>query len=143
MFTWGKCNFGQLGHGHEDLDQFYPYQVAALKDITIVDASAGESSCLGLAGTTFSLSLSLSLFLSLFLSLCVCLCVYVSPSFAFRALLTSSRTQLQGSCIHGVQDTMEFRDLVMSIPTSFPKRSKLYQEGKSLSSTEATFMLPL
>eukprot|EP01121_Diplochlamys_sp_Union-15-3_P005430 TRINITY_DN15759_c0_g1_i1.p1 TRINITY_DN15759_c0_g1~~TRINITY_DN15759_c0_g1_i1.p1 ORF type:complete len:422 (+),score=96.10 TRINITY_DN15759_c0_g1_i1:37-1266(+) len=42
-YTWGKCHFGQLGHGQLDTDRYLPTLVEALKGEKIVSISAGDS----------------------------------------------------------------------------------------------------
>ena len=42
-FTWGKCHFGQLGHGEENQDEHVPRVVDSLSGICIESVGAGDS----------------------------------------------------------------------------------------------------
>lgn len=44
IYSWGKCHFGQLGHGQEDLDRYLPRRIEALKDKKVKEISAQDSS---------------------------------------------------------------------------------------------------
>jgi E3 ubiquitin-protein ligase HERC2 len=41
LYTWGRGNYGRLGHANSD-DQTTPMAVAALKGIRIVDVACGS-----------------------------------------------------------------------------------------------------
>ncbi len=42
-YTWGKCHFGQLGHGEENRDEHVPRLVSALSGVCIENVGAGDS----------------------------------------------------------------------------------------------------
>ena len=44
VYSWGKCHFGQLGHGQEDVDRYLPRIIKALVDIPISKIGAQDSS---------------------------------------------------------------------------------------------------
>ena len=41
LYTWGRGNYGRLGHGNSD-DQSTPIAIAALKGVRIVDVACGS-----------------------------------------------------------------------------------------------------
>jgi len=43
LYTWGKCHFGQLGHGEQDQDEWIPRPVEALKHCKILKVASGLS----------------------------------------------------------------------------------------------------
>ena len=43
VFTWGKCHFGQLGHGEMDQNELVPRPVEALRGIRVCVVGAGDS----------------------------------------------------------------------------------------------------
>jgi alpha-tubulin suppressor-like RCC1 family protein len=54
VWSWGKCHFGQLGHGLEDKDESEPLQIDPLCfgiDVRIVQVSCGDSHCLAVSQT--------------------------------------------------------------------------------------------
>lgn len=42
-FTWGKCHYGQLGHGEADKDEPIPRQVESLSGVVVQSLGAGDS----------------------------------------------------------------------------------------------------
>ena len=55
-YTWGKCHFGQLGHGELDRNELVPRPVEALKGVSVASVAAGDSHVLALTreGRVFS-----------------------------------------------------------------------------------------
>lgn len=47
-YTWGKCHFGQLGHGEHDKDEHSPLLVEALKGIPVRSVVGGDSHVLAI-----------------------------------------------------------------------------------------------
>lgn len=50
-YTWGKCHYGQLGHGEMDQNELVPRPVAALNDVKIKAVAAGDSHVLAITTT--------------------------------------------------------------------------------------------
>lgn len=50
LFSWGKCHFGQLGHGHQDVDCYLPNEVQAFKDTKVTMVACGESFTMATVG---------------------------------------------------------------------------------------------
>jgi len=48
IYSWGKCNFGQLGNGYQDVDRHTPTRVSALDDKGVVLITAGNSHSIAL-----------------------------------------------------------------------------------------------
>lgn len=42
-YSWGKCHFGQLGHGEMDRNELVPRPIEALKGVRITAVAAGDS----------------------------------------------------------------------------------------------------
>lgn len=42
-YSWGKCHYGQLGHGEMDKNELVPRPVEALRDVRISSVAAGDS----------------------------------------------------------------------------------------------------
>ena len=42
-YTWGKCHYGQLGHGEMDQNELIPRPVSALSSVKIASVGAGDS----------------------------------------------------------------------------------------------------
>ena len=42
-YTWGKCHYGQLGHGEMDQNELIPRPVGALASVKITSVGAGDS----------------------------------------------------------------------------------------------------
>ena len=55
-YTWGKCHYGQLGHGEEDRDEHVPRQVMGLNGVRVERVGAGDSHVLAITdgGVVFS-----------------------------------------------------------------------------------------
>ena len=55
-FTWGKCHYGQLGHGEDDKDEPIPRLVESLSGVCIHSLGAGDSHVLAttVTGEVFS-----------------------------------------------------------------------------------------
>lgn len=47
-YTWGKCHYGQLGHGELYQNELVPRPVAALNDVKIKSVAAGDSHVLAI-----------------------------------------------------------------------------------------------
>ena len=47
-YTWGKCHYGQLGHGEIDQNELIPRPVGALGAVSIVSVGAGDSHVLAI-----------------------------------------------------------------------------------------------
>lgn len=55
VWTWGKCHFGQLGHGELDTDEHVPRLVKGLAGVRVLLVGAGTSHVIvGAAGATFA-----------------------------------------------------------------------------------------
>ena len=50
-YTWGKCHYGQLGHGEIDQNELVPRPVAALNDVKVKSVAAGDSHVLAITTT--------------------------------------------------------------------------------------------
>lgn len=50
-YTWGKCHYGQLGHGEIDQNELVPRPVAALNDVKVKNVAAGDSHVLAITTT--------------------------------------------------------------------------------------------
>jgi len=51
LWTFGAGIFGALGHGHDFRDQWWPAQVAALKDEIVIDVKCGQHHSVALTAT--------------------------------------------------------------------------------------------
>ena len=49
VYSWGKCHFGQLGHGFMDCDRYLPTKIEALSQVRIKSIAAGDSFCLAIS----------------------------------------------------------------------------------------------
>ena len=61
LFTWGRGNYGRLGHGSSE-DQCYPTIVAALKGHKVVDVACGSGDAQTLAVTDTGNNLFMKVF---------------------------------------------------------------------------------
>jgi len=43
IYSWGKCHFGQLGHGDSDVDEFLPKKIQGLNDVVVSSVYCGQS----------------------------------------------------------------------------------------------------
>ena len=43
VYTWGKCHYGQLGHGEMDQNELVPRPVEALRGVVVQSIGAGDS----------------------------------------------------------------------------------------------------
>lgn len=43
IFSWGKCHFGQLGHGEKELDRYLPRRIKTLENNLISKIAAQDS----------------------------------------------------------------------------------------------------
>lgn len=50
LYSWGKCNYGQLGHGQEDEDRYLPTKVEFFSQISICKVSAGDAFSFAISG---------------------------------------------------------------------------------------------
>ena len=55
-YTWGKCHYGQLGHGEMDQNELVPRPVSALSAVKVASVGAGDSHVLAAtdAGEVFT-----------------------------------------------------------------------------------------
>ena len=49
VYTWGKCHYGQLGHGEMDKNELVPRRVTELNGVRIKSVGAGDSHVLAVA----------------------------------------------------------------------------------------------
>lgn len=49
LYSWGKCHFGQLGHGEEDQDKLLPTAVKSAEALRVEAAGCGDSHSLVVA----------------------------------------------------------------------------------------------
>ena len=50
-YTWGKCHYGQLGHGEMDQNELLPRPVEALRGVRVASLGAGDSHVLAVSET--------------------------------------------------------------------------------------------
>lgn len=51
VYSWGKCHYGQLGHGFLDADRHLPTPISFFNNFNITAIGAGDSFCLAVSDT--------------------------------------------------------------------------------------------